>query len=210
GPGSQTHIHFLCQALPLGQRQNTQAQIIAEMRRRLKPYPSYRPSITARNALGSGEGTGGFAIAANILGPDLGPIPDYSQRALAEAQKLKSLADVKITLNVSNPEVHVAVDRKRAADLGVRMATIGNTLRLAVAGDDEISFFKEGPEQYPVKMRVLESQRGDIQEIGRLPVPSSTGQVRIDNIPPNQPGPGPTMLQRSHRQFAGRPLPHRA
>jgi HAE1 family hydrophobic/amphiphilic exporter-1 len=98
--------------------------------------------------------------------------------------------------------VHVAVDRKRAADLGVRMATIGNTLRLAVAGDDEISFFKEGSEQYPVKMRVLESQRGDIAEIGRLTVPSATGQVRIDNIASIERGLGPTTLQRSDRQFA--------
>ncbi len=202
GPGSQSHIHFFCQALPMEDRRNTQADIVAEMRRRLSAYPSYRPSITSRNALGSGEGTGGFAIAANILGPDLNQIAGYSKQALLAAQKLPSLADVKITLNVSNPEVHVAVDRKRAADLGVRMATIGNTLRLAVAGDDEISFFKEGPEQYPVKMRVLESQRGDIAEIGRLTVPAASGEVRIDNIATIERGLGPTMLQRSDRQFA--------
>ena len=66
-------------------------------------------------------------------------------------------------LSISNPEIHVAVDRRRAADLGVRMATIGNTLRLAVAGDDEISFYKEGQEQYPVKIRVLENQRRDAE-----------------------------------------------
>jgi HAE1 family hydrophobic/amphiphilic exporter-1 len=82
------------------------------------------------------------------------------------------------------------------------MATIGNTLRLAVAGDDEISFYKEGSEQYPVKMRVLESQRGDIAEIGRLTVPSATGTVRIDNIATIERGLGPTTLQRSDRQFA--------
>ncbi len=202
GPGSQSHIHFLCQALPLDQRRNTQAAMVAEMRRRLAAYPSYRPSITTRSALGSGEGTGGFAIAANILGPDLHQIADYSKRALLAAQRLPSLADVKITLSVSNPEIHVAVDRKRAADLGVRMATIGNTLRLAVAGDDEISFYKEGPEQYPVKIRVLEDQRRDIAEIGRLTVPSAAGQVRIDNIATIERGLGPTTLQRSDRQFA--------
>ena len=202
GPGSQSHIHLLCQALPMDQRRNTQATIIAEMRHRLASYPSYRPSITARNALGSGEGTGGFAIAANILGPDLSQIAGYSKQALLAAQKLESLADVKINLNVSNPEIHVAVDRKRAADLGVRMATIGNTLRLAVAGDDEISFYKEGPEQYPVKMRVLEEQRRDMAEIGRLTVPSATGQVRLDNIATIERGLGPTTLQRSDRQFA--------
>jgi hydrophobic/amphiphilic exporter-1 (mainly G- bacteria), HAE1 family len=198
---SPTHIHFLCQALPLDERKNTQAQIITEMRRRLAAHPGYRPSITARNALGSGEGAGGFAIAANILGPDLRQIAEYSKKALVAAQDLKSITDYKINLNVSNPEVHVAVDRRRAADLGVRMSTIGNTLRLAVSGDDQISFYKEGQEQYPVKVRVLESQRGDIEQIGRLTVPSSTGPVRIDNIAKLERGLGPTTLQRSDRQF---------
>ena len=198
---SPTHIHFLCQALPIERRKQTQSEIITEMRRRLAAYPSYRPSITSRSALGSGEGTGGFAIAANILGPDLQQIADYSRRALIAAQKIPSLADVKINLNLSNPEVHVAVDRKRAADLGVRMATVGNTLRLAVSGDDQISFYKEGAEQYPVKMRVLESQRRNIEEIGRLTVPSSAGPVRIDNIAALERGLGPTTLQRSNRQF---------
>ena len=126
---------------------------------------------------------------------------EYSKQALAAAQNVPSLTEVKIGLNVSNPEVHVAVDRKRAADLGVRMATIGNTLRLAVSGDDQISFYKEGQEQYPVKIRVLESQRGDIEEIGRLTVPSANGPVRIDNIAQLERGLGPTTLQRSNRQF---------
>jgi HAE1 family hydrophobic/amphiphilic exporter-1 len=201
GASSPTHIHFLCQALPIGERKNSQAEIITEMRRRLAAHPSLRPSISSRTALGSGEGTGGFAIAANILGPDLDQIAEYSKRALAAAQSVPSLTEVKIGLNVSNPEVHVAVDRKRAADLGVRMATIGNTLRLAVSGDDQISFYKEGQEQYPIKMRVAESQRGDIAEIGRLTVPSAIGPVRIDNIARIERGLGPTTLQRSDRQF---------
>jgi HAE1 family hydrophobic/amphiphilic exporter-1 len=199
--GSPTHIHFLCQALPLDQRKQTQAQIITEMRRRLAAHPGYRPSITSRNALGSGEGTGGFAISANILGPTLDQIADYSKKALVAAQKLPSLTEVKVNINLSNPEIHVAVDRKRAADLGVRMATVGNILRLAVAGDDEISFYKESAEQYPVKIRVLENQRRDIAEIGRLTVPSATGPVRIDNIARLERGLGPTTLQRSDRQF---------
>jgi HAE1 family hydrophobic/amphiphilic exporter-1 len=199
--GSPTHIHFLCQALPIEQRTNTQADIITEMRRRLASHPGYRPTISSRTALGSGEGAGGFAISANILGPDLKQIIEYSKRALEAAERIPSLTDTKIALNVSNPEVHVAVDRKRAADLGIRMATIGNTLRLAVAGDDQISFYKEGQEQYPVKIRVLENQRNDIAAIGRLTVPSANGPVRIDNIARLERGLGPTTLQRSDRQF---------
>jgi HAE1 family hydrophobic/amphiphilic exporter-1 len=201
GAGASTHIHFLCLAKPLDQRKHTQSQMIAEMRRRLAVHPAYRPSITSRNALGSGEGTGGYPISANLLGPNLDQLADYSLKLLAATQKLPSIGESKISLSVSNPEVHVVVDRKRAADLGVRMATVGNTLRLAVAGDDEISNFREGSERYPVKIRVLENQRRDIEQIGRLTVPSASGPVRIDNIATIDRGLGPSSLQRSNRQF---------
>ena len=201
GGSNVTHVHFNFQALPIDQRKHTQSEIITEIRKRLARHPAYRPSITSRNALGSGEGQGGYAISANILGPDLAQLTDYSMKALAAAQRMPSLAEPKLSLSVSNPEIHVAVDRRRAADLGVRMATIGNTLRLAVAGDDRISFYKEGQEQYPIKIRVLENQRRDAAEIGRLTVPSATGPVRIDNIARLERGLGPSALQRSNRQF---------
>ena len=42
---------------------------------------------------------------------DLEQIAEYSTRALAEAQKLPSLTDVKIGLSLSNPEVQGVVQR---------------------------------------------------------------------------------------------------
>jgi len=201
GGSNVTHVHINVQAKPIEDRKETQAQMMAEMRHRLARYPAYRPSLTSRNALGSGEGAGGYGINLNIMGPDLAQLSDYALKVLAVAQQTPSFVDPKLSLSVSNPEIHVAVDRKRAADLGVRMATIGNTLRLAVSGDDQISFYKEGQEQYPVKVRVLENQRRDAQEIGRLTVPSPSGPVRIDNIARIEAGLGPSALQRSNRQF---------
>ena len=103
----------------------------------------------------------------------------------------------------ASPEVQVAVDRSRAADLGVRMSTVGNTLRLLVAGDDEISSYRESGEQYPVKIRVVESQRRDIDAVGKLTVASATGQaVRIDNIARLNRGFGPTRITRTNRQYS--------
>ena len=198
-----THVHFFGYALPPGERTVSQEKIVAELRRRLSAHPSYRAVITPRSPLGGGEGGGGFPISANILGPDIGRAADYAFQALALAQKMPSLADPKLSVTITNPEVHVAVDRRRAADLGVRMATVGNTLRLAVAGEDEISSFREGTEQYPVKMRVLESQRNDIEAIGKLTIPSTTGKpVRVDNLAKVERGYGPAELSRFNRQFS--------
>jgi len=202
-----THVHVMCWALPLDQRRVSQDWMVKQMRERLKAHPSMKPSITVRNPLGGGEGGGGgggfgYPINATLLGPDLNRLADYSMQLLGKAQKMPSLVDPKVMLNMANPEVRVDVDRRRAADLGVRMSTVGNALRLAVAGDDEISSYREGSEQYPVKIRVLESQRRDIDAIGKLTVPSAKGPVRIDNIARVERGLGPSALQRFNRQFS--------
>src|SRR5204862_6728756 len=200
-----THVHVLCWAQPIDQRRVSQDWMVQQMRERLKAHPSLKPSITVRNPLGGGEGGGGgfgYPINANLLGPDLDRLADYSMQLLAKAQKLPSLADPKVMLNLANPEVRVAVDRRRAADLGVRMSVVGNALRLAVSGDDEISSYREGTTQYPVKMRVVESQRRDIGAIGKLTVPSANGPVRIDNIARLERGLGPSALSRYNRQFS--------
>src|SRR3954462_12845304 len=110
GGSNVTHVHFNVQAVPYEDREQSQAKMIAEMRRRLAKYPAFRPSITARNALGSGEGAGGYAISLNILGPDLPQLSDYSLRTRAAAQQTPSQADPKLSLSVLNPEIHVAVD----------------------------------------------------------------------------------------------------
>jgi len=74
---------------------------------------------------------------------------------------------------------------------------------LMVAGDDEISTYREAGEQYPVKIRVQEDQRRDIEQVGKLTVSSLTGgPVRIDNVAKMIRGFGPTRITRTNRRFA--------
>src|SRR5215510_12633925 len=93
GGGSATHVHFNFHALPPDQRTRTQGEIIRELRQRLAKYPATKPSVTARNALGGGEGQGGYAISANMLGPDLDQLSEYSMKALDAAQRLSSITE---------------------------------------------------------------------------------------------------------------------
>ncbi len=195
------HSHIQVQLADASARTLTQTQIVERVRALLAAHPAYKPTVIEKSALGGGE-LGGFPINVNLLGPDLTRLADYTMRLYDEAQKLPGLADMKVTVNVSNPEIRVAVDRQRAADLGVRISTVAQALRLMVSGEDEISWYREGTEQYPVKMRVLDTQRRDMDAIGRLTVPSSrVGQVRIDNIATLGRGLGPTIIQRFNRQF---------
>src|SRR5207248_1527256 len=113
-----THIHLQGQALPYDERNVTSDQIITELRHRLAAHPAMKPSITVRNPPARGEAGHGFPINANLLGPDLERIAEYSLKALEKMQQIPSLADQKISLNISNPEIHVAVDRSEERRVG--------------------------------------------------------------------------------------------
>ncbi len=58
--------------------------------------------------------------------------------------------------------------------LACAIADLGRALRLMVSGEDEISSYREAGERYPVKIRVREDQRSDMNAIGGLMVPSAT------------------------------------
>ena len=201
GAQRTAHFHVFLYLAPIEERSVTQAQVMAEIRRILSTRAGFSPIVTARSALGGGEGN--FPISASLQGPEVSKLYEYSQTLLARAQQTPSLIDVKTNFTNANPEVHVAVDRARAADLGVRMSTAGDLLRLMVAGDDQISTYREGAEQYPVKIRVLEPQRRDTAAIGKLTVPSASGSpVRIDNIARFERGFGPNQIRRVNRQYS--------
>jgi len=201
GADRVNHFHIFFYLKPNEDRVITQEKVMTRVRQILGRHPGLAPAISPKNPLGGGNGN--FAIQATLQGPDMLKLYDYSQKLLLNAQKLPSVVDAKSNFSNASPEVHVSVDRGRAADLGVRISDIGSALRLMVAGDDEISSFRDGAEQYPVKIRVLEHQRDDVAAIGKLTVPSSTsGQVRVDNIARMVRGFGPTQLRRLNRQFA--------
>jgi len=200
------HSHIFIQLKPRGERSRTQEEIAGDVRTLMAAHPSYKPTIIMRTPIGGGESSA-YPIQVNLTGPDLRKLSDYALQLLAKVQPMPALSDLKAVVNLSNPELRVAVDRQRAADLGVRVSSLATALRLMVSGEDEISSYREKGERYPVTIRVREDQRADMQAIGGLMVPSSRGEpVRVDNIATLERGFGPTIIERNNRQFSVRLL----
>jgi hydrophobic/amphiphilic exporter-1 (mainly G- bacteria), HAE1 family len=82
------------------------------------------------------------------------------------------------------------------------MTDISDAVRLFYSGDDEITRFKEGSEQYPVTMQLLPQQRDNLDVLNRMMVPSSKlGQVRLESVANIERGFGPATLWRYNREF---------
>jgi HAE1 family hydrophobic/amphiphilic exporter-1 len=177
-------------------------QMAALVRKALYPeFASSRPRITFPNLLG---GMDSFApIRGMLLGPDLKKLADIGKALNPELLKLDAVADPRVQLNLSTPEMQVAIDRGRASDLGVRVSDIAGAVRLLMSGEDQISTFKEGSEQYPVTIRLLGSQRDNPAALSRLLIPSSKlGLIRLDSVAHLERGLGPGRIERYNRQFS--------
>jgi len=109
---------------------------------------------------------------------------------------------VDMDLDINSPELQIQIDRQRASELGVRASDVATAVRLMIAGEDQISTYKEADEQYPVTMQLLPEQQKDPLVLARLMIPSTkVGQVRLDNIAAVQRGLSPGRINRYNRQF---------
>ena len=176
-------------------------QMASRIRLELRDYAYTRPRISFPNALG---GRDSFSpIRGMLLGPDMQRLADIGKDVAREMMLTDSVVDVKANINLSNPELQVSIDRPRASDLGVRVSDIATAVRLLMSGEDEISTYKEGSEQYPVTMRLLPGQRDDPAILSRLLVPSARlGLIRLDSVAKLERGLGPSRIDRYNRQFA--------
>src|SRR5213082_760895 len=154
--GPTNHAHFFIVLVPRSERSRSHTQMATAVRGILADYRNMTYNVRLPSVLG---GEIYFPIAAVIRGPELTQLAEISKKAAGRMMNYLELMDVNPSLNLNTPELQVKVDRQRAADIGVRMTDVSDAVRLFYSGEDEITRFKEGSEQYPVTMQLLPEQQ---------------------------------------------------
>lgn len=200
GRGTVTEADVYVRLVPLKERNFSQFEVMSDARKMLKRFAGLRSSVSFISPFGSG-GRGQGQLEFNIRGPNMGQLAIYTQKAMDEMQKVGGLIDVDSSLSLGNPELKVKVDREKAADLGVRVGDVASALRTMVSGEERITKYKEGDDQYEVRLRVLERDRGNAEAISQLMIPSvKLGQVQLGNLASLERGLGPSQIDRYNRQ----------
>jgi len=198
--GSVTEGSVYIGLTDLTERDFSQFQVMDEARRTVKEkFPDLRVAVQGVQGVG-GAGFRAQALVLNVRGPDLKELEKYSSQILAEMKQIPGLVDQDTTLNIGNPEVHVHIDRAKAADLGVRAQDVAAALRTMVAGE-EVGKFKDGDDQFSVRMRLLREDRDRPEKIANLWIPSSRlGQVQLSNFATLRKDLGPAQIERQGRE----------
>lgn len=98
--------------------------------------------------------------------------------------QVPGVEELKMDVDLNNPEITLTVDRQRALIQGVSSAQVGLQIRTALFGK-EISKIKEGKDEYKIQLRNNELQRKSLSELLNMRISfrdfASGGQVK--NIP---------------------------
>ncbi|THU37164.1 efflux RND transporter permease subunit [Niastella caeni] len=94
--------------------------------------------------------------------------------------QVPGVEELKMDVDLSNPEISFTVDRERALIEGVSTAQIGQEIRTAVFGR-EVSKIKDGDDEYKIQLRNIEGQRKNLADLMNMNITfrdMATGQVK--------------------------------
>ena len=178
----------------------TQLQVMDMARKQVlaKLPPTLRVSVGEVAAFSTGASSA--AVQYVLAGPDLRKLEEMATRMSEAIKKNPAVVDFDTNLIVGNPEVRVSIDRDRAADLGVNVADVAESLRMLVAGM-KVSTFPEHGEEYDIRLRADQAFRRDTDTLTQMTVPSRKyGTVPLASVVRAQEGSGPSQINRLGRQ----------
>ena len=182
------------------ERRETQDDLMRDAREVLGRYPKELRTSVQQVAAISGGGFRNADIMYVIGGPDLQKLIGYSQVLQEKMKTIPDVVDVDSTLIVGKPEVRVHIDRARAADMGVKVGDIAQTLNVLVAGQ-EAGTFNAGTDQYDVRVRAVGEARTSPQSLENLFVQSTkAGWTNLSNLVTVEEATGPSAIDRLNRQ----------
>ena len=178
-------------------RSRSVAQLVTPMRERLARIPG----ITVTN-IGVTDLGGSKSIAFSVQGPDLGELERLSRQILPRMATIPGLVDLDSTLKPDKPTIAIDVRRDAAADLGLNVNTLANTLRTMVAGVSVGTWRASDGESYDVRLRLAPASRDAPGDLANLPLvlgsnaDGSARVVRLSQVADVRLGTGPNQINR--------------
>ncbi len=174
-------------------RDETMASIESGIRANIANIPGARFNV--------GPPDTGVKMQLVLRSEDPVALSQAAQKVERELRTLKGIGNVSSSASLVRPEIIVRPDSARAADLGVTAASIGETVRVATAGDYDMNLPKLNlaERQVPILVKLPNDVRADLSAIERLMVPGKYGPVMLGTVADVTMESGPAQIDRLNR-----------
>ncbi len=144
---------------------------LQHLRPALRQFPAGVVSVETGQATGLGRLLGGAEadVAVRIRGEDDGATLRYAERLEHVLAHVASLENVRLGLELGQPEVQVEIDRERAAAHGIDTRLVAEAVERYMLGHVATELV-EFDRKVPIMVRLPESQRRSLGTLDRLSV----------------------------------------
>ncbi len=201
--GYANRARMMINLTPKSERQYSQEEIKKIARTKLRRIPGLK--ATAEDISVIGGGIRNVPIQYSIRGQDLNALKKYARQITDEFSKLPGIVDVDTSLEAGRPEFKVFIDRDRAADLGVDVATVAEAINLLISGELDIARYKDElkGKRYDIRVRLNAEDRDSKGDLERIYVRARDGKlVEMSSVVRIEEGTGPSVIDRVDRQRA--------
>lgn len=153
----------------------------------------------ARVSFANQQGWTGRDVTFYLTGDNPADLERAGRAVLDGMRGMKELRAPRINGDMPKPEIQIKPRLDLAAELGVTVQSISQTVRIATLGDipQNGAKFSLADRQVPIRVGLKESAREDLSTIENLPVPTITGgSVPLKAVADVKFGQGPVAVRR--------------
>ncbi len=168
--GNQANIFM--RLAPWETRSRKQQVIAAEMMPQLLAIPGVRAFALNPPSLGQR----GFQPPVQFVigGTDYETLVQWRDRFLARARDNPRLLNLDSNYRETKPEIRVEIDRRKAAELGVSIQSVGRTIE-TMLGSREVGTYVQAGEEYKIMLQARERDRSTPYDLQNIFVRTSSG-----------------------------------
>jgi multidrug efflux pump len=160
---------------PWGERERSADAIAQDLRMQFNGIPGVRGFVGSMG--GWSRSGGGSPVQVVLSGTDYAELVKWRDQLMERMEANPGLSNVQSNYEERKPQVRVAVDRNRAADLGVSLQTVGRTLE-TVLGSRIVTTFIDRDREYNVILQGRAEDRATPDDLDNLYVRSDrTGEL---------------------------------
>ena len=147
------------------------------------------------------QGGGGDRFQFTLAGDNSDLINLAAANVEKELRTIEGLGTITSSAALKKPEIVIKPDPERAAALGVTTDAISQVTRIATSGDisNSLAKFNLDNRQIPIRVRLNDAARKDIDRISQLTVLGTSGPVPLINVADISLGSGPSEITRVNR-----------
>lgn len=141
-------------------------------------------------------GVNSAPIELNITADDVQTAQKYAVELSEMLKTIEGATEIKLSSEDGNPEIMVQVDRDKMTALGLNIASVGATMRMAFNGNTD-GKFRQGDSEYDINVSFDDANRSSIENIQNLTfIAPNQQKIKLSQFANVSYSSGPTRLDR--------------